>query len=460
MSPSPILTAIQDYNDLCTPQMAADTWEMLQEGMRSNHLTFGDRLLCNVLRPQLVSVEGWEHAARVSATLVKAFDKAYHAMLSNQALRAQVWLTPEEDILISYEAGLRLPVPIGRLDCSLVLPAGGGDGRTLPSMHLLEYNAESPAAVAYEDGLAEQFLRTPLMHAFQERYPVRPLWGRPAALQTTLGIYREWGGRELPTIAIVDWTNVPTYSEFILFQEYFARHGIRAIIVDPHDMDYRNGVLYASGEAVDFVYKRVLTHELLREFGVEHPVIYAVRDRAVCMMNRFSCKFLHKKASLAVLSDERNAFLFNAEEQQTIREHIPWTRRVEERTTLLDGETVDLLPFVLANKHRLVLKPNDEYGGRGVVLGWDVDDAAWQQAVALALVEPHVVQMAVTLGREDFPAVLADGSVAVESRLVDFDPFMFDASYAGGCLTRLSRGGLLNVTAGGGTTVPTMVVAV
>lgn len=459
MSSSSILTAIEAYNDLCTPQMAADTWGMLQEGMRANHLTFGDRLLCTVLRPQFVSVEGWEHASRISATLVQAFDKAYHAMLGNAALRSQVWLTPEEEILIGYEAGLRMPVPIGRLDCSLVLPAGG-DERALPSLHLLEYNAESPAAVAYEDGLAELFMQTPLMRAFQWRYPVRPLWARPAALQTLLSIYREWGGRELPKVAIVDWSNVPTYSEFILFQEYFNSHGVETVIVDPHDMDYRDGVLYAAGTPVDFVYKRVLTHELLREFGVEHPVIYAVRDHAVCMMNRFSCKFLHKKASLALLSDERNAHLFTSQELATIADHIPWTRRVEERTTLLDGETVDLIPFVHANKRRLVLKPNDDYGGRGVVLGWDVSDEQWQRAVATALAEPHVVQMAVALGRENFPAVQADDSVAIESRLVDFDPFMFDASYAGGCLTRLSRGGLLNVTAGGGTTVPTMVVAV
>jgi hypothetical protein len=56
--------------------------------------------------------------------------------------------------------------------------------------------------------------------------------------------------------------------------------------------------------------------------------------------------------------------------------------------------------------------------------------------------------------------VLPSGGFDVQRRLVDFDPFIFDGHYAGGCLTRLSAGGLLNVTAGGGTTVPTMVVAV
>jgi hypothetical protein len=448
-------TAIQTYLDLATPQLLADSWGILEQGMRSGHLMFGDRLLSNALRPQLVTVQEWQSASRMSTTLVAAFDKAYQAMLADAALRAQVWLTPEEEIIVGYEAGTRLPVPIGRLDCSLIHSDTGE-----PSLRLLEYNAESPAAVAYEDGLAEIFLQTPLLQAFRQRFPIRPLWARPAAVQTLLRIYREWGGRGLPTVAIVDWQGLPTQHEFILFQEYFARHGIRSVIVAPDAMTYEGGVLYAAGVAVDFVYKRILTHELLARYGVEHPIIYAVRDRAVCMMNRFSCKLLHKKASLAVLSDERNAHLFNRDEQEAIQRHIPWTRRVEERTTLFDGAEVDLLPFVLANQERLVLKPNDEYGGKGVVLGWDASEAEWQQAVDEALRQPAVVQLRVPLGYEDYPVVLPGGGFDVQPRLVDFDPFIFDGHYAGGCLTRLSAGGLLNVTAGGGTTVPTMVVAV
>lgn len=448
-------TAIRTYLDLATPQVMADSWAVLEQGMRSGHLMFGERLLSNALRPQLVTVQEWESASRMSTTLVAAFDKAYQAMLADPALRAQVWLTPEEEIIVGYEAGVRLPVPIGRLDCSLIHSDSGE-----PSLSLLEYNAESPAAIAYEDGLAEAFLQTPLLRAFQQVHPIRPLWARPAALQTLLRIYREWGGRELPTVAIVDWQGLPTAHEFILFQEYFARHGIRSLIVEPDAMTYEGGVLYADGVAVDFVYKRILTHELLARYGVEHPIVYAVRDRAVCMMNRFSCKLLHKKASLAVLSDERNGYLFNKKEQAAIQRHIPWTRRVEERSTLFEGQQVDLLPFIAANRERLVLKPNDEYGGKGVVLGWDASQAEWQQAVDEALRQPSVVQLRVPLGYEDFPVVLPGGGFAVEPRLVDFDPFIFDGHYAGGCLTRLSAGGLLNVTAGGGTTVPTMVVAV
>jgi len=445
--------AIQTYLDLATPQMMADSWAVLERGMRQGHLLFGDRLLSTALRPQLVTVQEWRAASQMSATLVSAFDKAYQAMLVDPALRAQVWLTPEEEIIVGYEAGVSLPVPIGRLDCSLIHNDSGE-----PSLHLLEYNAESPAAIAYEDGLAEVFLQTPLLRAFQQRYPIRPLWAKPATLQTLLSIYREWGGRSLPTVAIVDWTGLPTRYELILFQEYFMHQGIRTVIVEPDAMTYEQGVLYADGVAVDFVYKRILTHELLGRYGVEHPLIYAVRDRAVCMMNRFSCKLLHKKASLALLSDEQNAHLFSREEQAAIQRHIPWTRRVEERMTLLGDAEIDLLPFIAANQERLVLKPNDEYGGKGVLIGWETEHDVWNEALRGALADPAIVQERALIAYEDFPAFLPDGELDISRRLVDCDPFVFNGDTIEGCLVRLSKVTLLNVTAGGGSVVPAFVV--
>jgi hypothetical protein len=42
--------------------------------------------------------------------------------------------------------------------------------------------------------------------------------------------------------------------------------------------------------------------------------------------------------------------------------------------------------------------------------------------------------------------------------MLDTDPFIWNGQYAAGCLTRLSTAALLNVTAGGGSTVPTFIV--
>src|SRR5262249_51920858 len=157
--------------------------------------------------------------------------------------------------------------------------------------------------------------------------------------------------------------------------------GVPAVTCDPRAVEYRGGRLMAGDFQITLIYKRVLISELVARAGMDSPVVRAVREGAVCMVNPWRCKVLHKKASLAVLSDERNAQLFSAVEQEAIGAHIPWTRRVEERRTQHGGEQVDLVPFILERREQLVLKANDEYGGKGIVLGWQTEPEDWERAV-------------------------------------------------------------------------------
>ena len=105
---------------------------------------------------------------------------------------------------------------------------------------------------------------------------------RRHAVDALLRVYYEWRGNygKLPDIAIVDWTGVPTVSEFRLFVAYLARYGITATICTPDELEFRNGQMWAAGRAVDFVYKRVLTTELLQRYGLEHPLIEAAQRRS------------------------------------------------------------------------------------------------------------------------------------------------------------------------------------
>jgi len=200
-----------------------------------------------------------------------------------------------------------------------------------------------------------------------------------ARLHALLAAYAQWSGRrEAPVIGIVDWKEVPTYSEFVLYQEYCSAMGLRCVIADVRDCELVHGKLHAAGTPIDLIYKRVLIGELIAREGLEHAIVRAVRSGSVCMVNPFRCKILHKKASLAVLSDERNAHLFDAAERQAIGEHIPWTRLVEERKTEFQGQPIDLVPWMMRQRERLVLKPNDDYGGAGIVLGWEVAEVAWR----------------------------------------------------------------------------------
>ncbi len=208
---------------------------------------------------------------------------------------------------------------------------------------------------------------------------------------------------------------------------------------------------------MSLIYKRVLIDELVEQCGLESPVVRAVQDGAVCMVNPFRCKLLHKKASLAVVSDERQRSLLSPEEKAAVDKHVPWTRVVEERQTQHEGKSVDLLPFARDNRERLVLKPNDDYGGKGIVLGWTVSDSDWASALQTAVTHPYIVQERVVLPTEPYPAWL-DGRLHIGDRMVDTAPFLAQQAVVEGCLTRIATDPLLNVTAGGGSNVPTFLV--
>jgi hypothetical protein len=443
--------AIETYHELLTQgDVAQASHEMLEDQLRRRHMVFGDRPLCTVLRPRFFTPDQVRTLAGRIHRLMGAFNRAHEAAMTDPAVRSQFRLAEWEEALVLADPGYRHPSPHGRLDCFQVEETG--------ALALTEYNAETPAGAGYNDLLADSFAAIPVMRAFRQRYDVRPIPARPGVATVVLDAWKEFSGRwQGPRIAIVDWNDVPTLSEFEIFKAYFESLGLETVIVDPREMEYRNGRLYGGGAPVDLIYKRVLINELVEREGVEHAIVRAVRDRAVCMVNPFRCKLLHKKASLAVLSDERNAALFTRDQQGAIAEFVPWTRLVEPRHTLLAGARIDLLPYIEANRERLVLKPNDDYGGAGVVLGWTVSDDEWRAALTRALAEPYIVQERVTIPSEPYPSVV-DGTLHVVDRMLDTAPFVLNGTAVDGCLTRLSTAALLNVTAGGGSTVPCFVV--
>src|ERR1700687_1845776 len=152
-----------------------------------------------------------------------------------------------------------------------------------------------------------------------------------------------------------------------MFATFFEAQGLTAIICAPQDLSYSRKALRANGTRIDVVYRRVLTSELLGKPEVAKPLVQAYLDGAVTVVNSFRAKLLHKKMSLALLSDDRYARLYTPEQRKAIATHIPWTRKMREGHTTYRGRTVDLVDHVSRWKDRLGLKPKDEGGGEGGV---------------------------------------------------------------------------------------------
>ena len=433
-----------------TDELASASQFQLDDQQQRRGLFASNRPLCTVLRPRLLTPEQYHFLQSRLRLLLRTFGKAYRAAMENATLRAQFGLLDWEEQLIHHDPGFSYASPFARPDTFFVTEHA--------SLCLVEYNGESPASPAYCDIFTEIFYGLPVMREFLRHYEVRSLPSRHSVMHVLLDAYKQWSrGYELPRIAILDWREVPTYNEFVLFAQYFKAQGLACVIADPREVEYHNGRLMTGDFHITLIYKRVLLSELVAQGGLSHPVLRAVLEGAVCMVNPFRCKILDKKASLAVLSDERNAAIFSLDELEAIAAHIPWTCRVEERHTDYHGKKIDLLPYILEHREDFVLKPNDEYGGKGVVLGWQSDRARWAQALQTALAEPYIVQERVDIPSEPYPSVV-DGCVVFADRMLDINPFVFYGDYVDGCVSRLSSEALLNVSAGTGSTTPTFVV--
>ncbi|MGA8144637.1 MAG: circularly permuted type 2 ATP-grasp protein [Candidatus Acidiferrales bacterium] len=421
----------------------------LNARMRAEKLKFGDRVHCPFLRPFFLTREDDRRVREVSEAIAVMGERIVKQSLADAALLAQAALSPDEERLVRISAGYGTSSTASRLDAFL-LP---------DSLQFAEYNAESPAGPGYAETLAEVFLSLPVMKRFEESYHVRKYETMKMLLDALLTSYREWGGSASPpVIGIVDWREVPTWSEFEILQARFEREGVPTIVSDPRDLLFDGKNLTAQGRKIDLLYRRVLINDILARPAECEALVKAYASGAVCMANALTCKIPHKKAFFAVLTDERNASLFSDAERELIRRHIPWTRLLADTKTNRDGESFGLLEYVRRRRQDFVLKPNDEYGGTGVTLGWENDERAWDAALNRALADREhawVVQERIAIRREVFPMQTANG-VEMRDMLVDLAPYLFRGRMAG-FLTRLSSTGLANVTSGGGQ-VPAMVV--
>ena len=444
--------AVAHYHELLNDrELAEKSLVLLDEGLERAKLMFGGRRLSPYLRPHFVGEDDFAQVVHVCETVWNAIEKVKDAAVRDESLLSELGLTEVERELAQIDPGYRAVSPTARLDSFL----------TDDTYSFVELNGESPAGIAYADAAFEIFSQLPVLKRFRESYYVRRFEGRPLLLKVLLDCYEEFLGRKPerpPQIAIVDLKGLPTQKEFELFREYFEAQGHPSIIASPDELEFSSNKLRVRDFAIDIVYKRLLVNEYLPIMKEQSALLEAYRAGAVCLVNSFRSKIIHKKALFAVLTDARYQGLFTPAEREMILGHVPWTRRVRAGKSDYFGDEIDLLEFIDHHRQRLVLKPNDDYGGHGIHIGWNTDEIGWDEAIHHALAHgDYLVQERVPTARETFPALTPEDTIQFVEQLVDLDPLLFNGK-VGAAFTRLSSNELANVTAGGGM-VPTFVIS-
>jgi len=282
------------------------------------------------------------------------------------------------------EHALALATPIARLDPG---PRGaflgydfhlGADGP-----HLIEINTNAGGAL----------LNVALARAQRaccvevENALSAPGAGDEAEAEFLAMFRREWSLQRadapLRSIAIVDSDPASQYlyPEFLMFRELFERAGLAASILDPAELEFRDGALHAGGREIDLVYNR------LTDFYFEQPSSAALRaayesSAVVVTPGPRAHAIYADKRHLALLSnaDALRAMGVSAHAIQLLAEAVPAT------VVVSDSNRDDLWK----ERKRNFFKPTGGYGSKAAYRGDKLTRGVWEEMAGRSYVAQRI----------------------------------------------------------------------
>jgi hypothetical protein len=211
-------------------------------------------------------------------------------------------------------------------------------------------------------------------------------------------------------------------------------------VVDPSRIRIENNKAYApSGERIDLIYRRFTSDEL--------PIVSDRKwqlaldwDRAqVAVVNPFCTKRVDSKNIMVLFGDDSYDDLFPpalADDLATVRNVIPWTRKIKERLVLADGAEVEARSHLLDAREDLVIKHANAYSSAAVFIGEDADPAEWGGIVERSFEGDWIVQEKIELPEIDVE-YWEDDRLHTARCIYNVNPYIYDGKL-GGFLNRAS----------------------
>jgi len=315
-----------------------------------------------------------------------------HLFSSTQVYVAKAHLDFMADLIHTIErvvalAGWQQRVLAGALPIAAHVPAAASVFMGY-DFHLGE---NGPRLIEINTNAGGALLCTKLLHAQEAccALPVAADAPPPEVLFAEM-FREEWrlarGGEPLQRIAIVDENPFGQFlaPEFELFRCLFEKAGIATLIVDPRDLSFVKGRLFAQGQLIDLVYNR------LTDFSLDEPQNQPLReaylaDAVVLTPHPRAHALYADKRNLVLLGDEAWLATIGVGEadRALLRNGIPVTREV----------TPDNAPQLWSERRQWFFKPALGYGSKAAYRGDKMTKRVFETVsqggyVAQALVPP------------------------------------------------------------------------
>jgi glutathionylspermidine synthase len=409
--------------------MAATAWERMSDDARSAMIECGIQNWAGIydgvatknkewrpLRPPLMSHAEYDEITGLTARLAGlVLDACQRRAATTGELRERLGVPAGQIELLDEDAPLTEDLVVAvRPD---VLLSGG-----VP--RFVECNVDSALGGAFDsDGIARRFLAAYTEHGVPVSLAV------PAsAVDTRFHAMRDQLGLADGATSVIlfhmgsDYPDTQDGHTLIKLLEPVRDRGREAgldVVVYPLEwLTLDDGRLRAGDTVLDSVLRMFVPQDVPRGSGYD-ALTTALRTGAVQMFTPTATWLLANKATFAWLWEDVDRL--STADAAMVREHVPYT---------------ELLTSTDKPRQDLVLKPTGTYGGSGVVVGREVTQERWDEALRAAVAEGgHIVQEYVPADRLAMHFVeVATGDVREADVPYCVAPYLFGGRAAGAYL--------------------------
>ncbi len=392
--------------------------------------------------PRVIRGRDWDRVSRGLAQRSRALNAFINDIYNKQKILAD-GVIPADIVLESgnYKAqcaGMTPPFGVWAHVCGTDL-VRDKDGK----FYVLEDNLRVPSGVSYM--LENREITKRILPELFENYSIQPVDDYPTRLYSTLA---SLSPRQIARPCVVVLT--PGIYNSAYFEHSFLARGMGAELVEGSDLFVdTDDCLYMrtvdGPQRVDVVYRRIddefLDPEVFREdsaLGVS-GIMRAWRKGKVAIANAPGSGVADDKVVYAFVPEMIRYYLKEKPSLATVKTYLCMNERERE--------------YVLANLDKLVVKPANESGGYGLMVGPHASKATRAKFAALIEADPRNYIAQPTLSLSTAPTFIDD---TVEPRHLDLRPFILQGKevwVTPGGLTRvaLTKGSLVvNSSQGGG----------
>lgn len=304
------------------------------------------------------------------------------------------------------------------------------------SFKFCEINTDGTSAMN-EDYVLNQAIEQNIAHAhIKEGHTFHTFELFDTWVQTLLDLYGTYKKKkEQPYIAIVDFLEHCSITEFEEFKRRFEKAGYLCEICEITQMKYQDHILYSpSGHPVDLIYRRAVTTDVMEHYSEVQDFVQAVLHQDVCVIGSFCTQIIHNKWLFKILREKATLSLLTKEEQQFVLDHIPYTNLMDNRFCRRNQITQE--------KDRWIIKPLDSYASRGVFAGIDYTQSEWDEIVERHFNKGYIYQ--------EYCPPYQTANIYFPDADAAFKPytnmsglFVYNGEFAG-IYSRLSDGGIIS----------------